>query len=139
MARMRRVPGLLCFLLGATLAAAADYEFRPAGWAIDARLVGAPETDTVITASPQGPVRATRYFVERSGERSFLVRFAYPMAMLPGEETGVYAKATAEMLKSRPGDVKLREKFFLGPFEGERLLIAQRRDRTLRDVRLVVI
>ena len=67
------------------------------------------------------------------------MRFQYPLAMLPGEEAGVYAKYLTDMLKSRPGEVKSRTKFELGPFEGERLVIAQRRDRTVREVRLIVI
>jgi len=58
---------------------------------------------------------------------------------LPGEETGVYAKSMTDMFKSRPGEVKLRDKFALGPFEGERLVIAQRHDKTIREVRLIVI
>lgn len=140
MARVRHFSGILCYLFIWTgLIRAADYQFGPPGWAVEARLLDQPETDTVLTPSPQGDVQATRFFIERSGERSFLVRFSYPMAMLPGGETGVYVKSMTDMLKSRPGEVKSRTKFELGPFEGERLVIAQRRDRTVREVRLIVI
>lgn len=137
---MRRLSGLICLLLSWTgLVRAADYQFGPPGWAIEARLTASPGTDGILTPSPQGDIKAHRFFTEQAGERNFLVRFSYPMAMLPGEETGLYAKSMADMLKSRPGEVKSRGKFELGPFEGERLVIAQRRDRTIREVRLIVI
>ncbi len=136
---MRRLIGLLGFLIGTTLVPAAEHEFTAPGWAIEARLPVAPGTDGILTASPQGDIKAQRFFTEQNGERTFLVRFQYPMAMLPGQETGVYVKNFGDMLKSRPGEVKLRDRFVLGPFEGERLVIAQRRDRTIREVRLIVI
>lgn len=137
---MRRSHGVLCsLLLWAGAARAADVPFAPPGWAIEALLPQAPGNDTVLTASPQGDIRASRYFTEQGGERTFLVRFAYPLAMLPGEEAGIYTKSIGDMLKSRPGDLKSRDKFMLGPFAGERIVIAQRRDRTVREVRLLVV
>jgi hypothetical protein len=136
---MRRAFGLIGFLLGPVLAAAADYPFTAPGWAIEARLPVAPGTDGVLTASPHGDIKAQRFFTEQNGERTFLVRFQYPMAMVPGQETGVYAKNFGDMLKSRPGEVKSSDRFTLGPFEGERMVIMQRRDRTIREVRLLVI
>ena len=140
MAVMRRVFGILCLLLPwAGPARAAEHPFGPADWAVEARLPAAPGTDGILTPSPQGDVKAQRFFTEQGGERTFLVRFQYPLAMLPGEETGLYAKNFTDMLKSRPGEVKARGQFALGPYEGERLVIAQRRDRTLREVRLIVI
>ena len=61
--------------------------------------------------------------------------------MLPGEESGVYIKYMTDMLKSRPGDVKMREKYVLGPFEGERLVIggvlSDNVNRTVRQVPLL--
>lgn len=119
--------------------ARADYAFDTAGWAIAARFAAPPATDAVLTPSPQGDVQASRYFLEQSGERCMLVRFVYPMAMLPGEETGVYQKAMAEMMRSRPGEIRARGKFALGPYDGERLVIGQRREKTIREVRLIVI
>jgi hypothetical protein len=139
MGAMRRVSGLLCLLLLGSGPARADHEFAPAGWAIEARLPVAPGTDGVLTPSPQGDIKAQRFFTEQNNERTFLVRFQYPMAMMPGEETGVYAKYFTDMLKSRPGEVKSRDRFVLGPFEGEKLVMAHRRDRSIREVRLIVI
>lgn len=136
---MRRLIGLFCLVPGTTLVSAADYAFTAPGWAIEARLPVAPGTDGILTASPQGDVKAQRFFTEQAGERMFLVRFQYPMAMMPGEETGLYAKNFGDMLKSRPGEVKSRDKFTLGAYEGEKLLVAQRRERTIREVRLIVI
>src|SRR3954471_2261813 len=123
MAGMPRLFGIFCFLLWTNLVLAADYDFTAPGWAIEARLPVTPGTDGILTASPQGDIKAQRFFTEQNGQRTFLVRFQYPMAMLPGGETGVYAKNFGDMLKSRPGEVKLRDRFMLGPFEGERLVI----------------
>lgn len=139
MTGMRRLIGLFCLVLGTAEVSAADYAFTAPGWAIEAKLPVAPGTDGILTPSPQGDVKAQRFFTEQAGERMFLVRFQYPMAMLPGEESGLYAKNFGEMLKSRPGEVKSRDKFTLGSYEGEKLLIAQRRERTIREVRLIVI
>lgn len=140
MACVRRLTGILCFFLPLTGAAgAADYAFVPPGWAIEARLSLAPGNDTILTASPQGDIKASRYFTEQAGERAFLVRFTYPLAMLPDQEAGIYAKSIGDMLKSRPGELQSRDRFMLGPFAGERIVIAQRRDRTIREVRLVVV
>src|SRR3954462_3659956 len=139
MAGMPRVFGIFCFLLWTNLVLAADYEFTAPGWAIEARLPVAPGTDGILTASPQGDIKAQRFFTEQRGERTFLVRFQYPMAMLPGEETGVYTKSLTDMFKSRPGEVKSRGRCAVGPLEGERLVIGQRRDHTIREVRLIVI
>src|SRR3954469_22616321 len=111
MPRMRRVLGPLWFLLWTVPVLAADYQFTAPGWAIEARLPVAPGTDGILTASPQGDIKAQRFFTEQNGQRTFLVRFQYPMSMLPGEETGVYAKNFGDMLKSRPGEVKLRDRF----------------------------
>lgn len=138
MGRVRRFPALICLVLLATLARA-DHAFTAPGWAIEAHLPVAPGTDGILMPSPQGDIKAQRFFTEQAGERTFLVRFQYPMAMLPGEETGLYAKNFTDMLKSRPGEVKARDRFTLGPFDGEKMIIAQRRDRTIREVRLIVI
>jgi hypothetical protein len=136
---VRQLTALLCLLLSAGLARAADHTFSEPGWAVEAKLPVVPGMDGVLTPSPQGDIKAQRFFTEQGGERTFLVRFQYPMAMLPGEETGLYAKNYTDMLRSRPGEVKMRDRFPLGPFMGERMVIAQRRDRTLREVRLIVI
>ncbi|HKB56364.1 MAG TPA: hypothetical protein VKC51_02135 [Lacunisphaera sp.] len=130
---------MICLLLTWAAPARADYAFDTAGWAIAARFAAPPSTDAVLTPSPQGDVQATRFFLEQSGERMMLVRFVYPMAMLPGGEAGIYQKATADMLRSRPGDIRARGKFALGPYDGERLVIGQRREKTIREVRLLVI
>ena len=138
--RMRRFSGIFCLLLlWAGPARAAEYAFDTAGWAIAARFAALPSTDTVLMPSSQGDVQASRYFLDQTGERWMLVRFVYPLAMRPGEETGVYQKAMAEMMRLRPGEIRVRGKYVLGPYNGERLVIGQRRERTIREVRLLVI
>jgi hypothetical protein len=139
MGRVRQLTALISLLLWAGLARAAEHTFSEPNWAIEAKLPVTPGMDGILTPSPQGDIKAQRFFTEQGGERTFLVRFQYPMAMLPGEETGLYAKNFTDMLKSRPGEVKMRERFPIGPFQGERMVIAQRRDRSIREVRLIVI
>jgi len=88
---------------------------------------------------PPGEVLARRYFAELAGEHFLLARFTYPLALQPGEEAGLYAKSEAELLRSRPGEVRRHEAYQLGPYAGERVVIAQHREGTVREVRLVVI
>lgn len=118
---------------------AAESPFTAPGWAIEARFPAAPTKDEVRTPSEQGDVLAVRYFVELSGERYMLVRFTYPVAMLPGEEAGVYDRSMSDMMKSRPGEVQKRQPYLLGDYSGERLVINQRREKTTREVRLIVV
>ena len=137
---MRRLFGTFSLVLWSGAAALwADYPFSAPDWTIEAQFAAPPATDLILTPSPQGDVKASRYFLEQAGERWMLIRFAYPLAMLPGEETGVYEKSMGDLMRSRPGQLRTREKFQLGPYEGERMVIVQPRERTLREVRLLVI
>jgi hypothetical protein len=139
MDHVRQLTAFICLLLWAGQARAADHLLSEPDWAVEVKLPATPGMDGVLTPSPQGDIKAQRFFTEQGGERAFLVRFQYPMAMLPGEETAVYAKNYTDMLKSRPGEVKLRDRFTLGPIQGERMVIAHRRERTVREVRLIII
>ena len=137
---MRRIPGITCLILFCAVPGLrAEYSFKAPDWTIEAQFAAEPKTDQIVSPSPQGDVKATRYFLEQAGERSMLIRFAYPMAMTPGEEPGVYEKSLGEMMKSRPGQLRTDEKYLLGPFEGERFVVIQPREKTLREIRLIVI
>ncbi|WP_438482204.1 hypothetical protein [Oleiharenicola lentus] len=135
---MRYPIALFCALIfGAALRA--EYQFSAPDWAIEVKLEAKPSTDQVSTPSPQGDVKATRYFLELSGENYLLVHFVYPLAMIPGEEPALYDKSLKEMMKSRPGKVTMSEPFALGPYDGYRIVISQPRERTTREIRMVVI
>jgi hypothetical protein len=137
---MRRISGIFCLSLWCGAAAMrGDYQFKAPDWTIEAQFAAPPSTDAILTPSAQGDVKASRYFLEQAGERSMLIRFAYPMAMMPGEETGVYDKSIGELMRSRPGKLRTRDKYQLGPYEGERLVIAQPKEKTIRELRLLVI
>jgi hypothetical protein len=137
---MVRALGILGFLLlGTGAALRADYAFSSADWAIEASFPVQPTSDTIVSPSPQGDIRASRYIYEPPGEHYLLIKFAYPMAMLPGEETGVYDHAMTDMTRSRPGQVKTREVYRLGSYEGQRVVIAQVREKSTREVRLIVV
>gem|GEM_PF-1269802 len=139
MAAVRRHSGLI-FLLFCALGLRAGAEtFSEPDWAIEARFPGTPKNDGILTPSPQGDVKVRRFFFEQSGQHFLLARFEYPMALAPGEETGLYEKSMTDMIKSRPGQVKARSPFLLGPYDGERLVVAQRRERSIREIRFVAI
>lgn len=137
---MRRAPGIiLSFLLGAAGVLRADYQFSAPDWAIEAKFAAPPKQDVILSPSPQGDVRAGRWFYEPPGEHYLLIKFSYPMAMQPGEETGVYDRSMVDLTRSRPGKVTARDLYHLGPYEGQRVVIAQPRERSTREVRMIVI
>lgn len=128
---------LLCSIVLVLQAGA--QEFAEPDWAIRARFPGVPDSDGVLTPSPQGDVKVRRFFHEVGGQHFLLARFEYPMAMLPGEETGLYDKSIGDLMRSRPGQLRAREAFTLGPYFGERIVVAQRRERSVREVRFVAV
>ena len=136
---MRGFHGVVCLLLLSAAPALADHPFAEPHWAIEAAFPDQPKTDGVLTPSPQGDVKVQRFFWEQGGEHYLLARFEYPLALRPGEETGLYHKSFADLLRSRPGQTKGAETFQLGPYEGQKLVIAQKKEKSLREVRFVVI
>jgi hypothetical protein len=137
---MRRHSGIVLLLLSAVLfAQAAGQVFAEPDWAIEARFPGAPKNDGILTPSAQGDIRVRRFFFEQGGQHFLLARFEYPLALVPGQEAGLYDKSIGDLMKSRPGQLRLREPFTLGPYDGERIVVAQRRERSLREVRFVAI
>lgn len=138
MRRARKIFQLL-FLLGAAGLVRADYHLLESHWALEARFPDRPKTDGVLTPSAQGDVKVQRFYWEPSTEHYLLARFEYPMALGFGDELGIYDKSFNDLLKSRPGQVKDRGDFKLGEYDGQRIVVAQRRERSIREVRFVVI
>lgn len=138
MRRAKIAAGLL-LLLGVLVPARADYSFSDRNWAIEARFPDEPKTDGILTPSPQGDVKVQRFYWEPGTEHYLLARFEYPLALLPGEVEGLYQKSFSDLLRSRPGQVRGKDRFTLGPYEGEKLVIAQPREKSLREVRFFVI
>lgn len=135
----RLLPRFLGLLFLSALGLRAEYQFSTADWAVEAQFTAAPGTDVILTPSPEGDSKATRYFLEQGGEHYLLIRFSYPLALLPGAEFDLYQKAVSDLMKSRPGQKKVHEKYTLGPYDGERLVIAQPREKSVRELRLIVI
>lgn len=136
---MRRHSGLFLAILCLLGLRAGAEVFSEPDWAIEARFPGTPKNDGILTPSPQGDVKVRRFFYEKGGQHFLLARFDYPMALAPGEETGLYDKSLGDMIKARPGQVRLRERFLLGDYDGERLVVAQRRERSVREIRFIAI
>lgn len=138
---MRRHSGIIFLLLcaAALLTPASAQVLSEPDWAVEARFAGVPKSDGILTPSPQGDVKVRRFFYESGGQHFLMARFEYPMAMLPGEETGLYDKSINDMMKSRPGQMKASEPFTLGPYDGYRIVVAQRRERSIREIRFVAI
>ena len=132
---------IVCFLclLGMHGAAFAEHLLAEPQWAIQAAFPDQPKSDGVLTPSPQGDVKVQRFIWKQGGEHYLLARFDYPLALRPGEETGLYGKSCADLLRSRPGQTKGAEAFALGPYAGQNLVIAQKKEKSVREVRLVVI
>lgn len=138
---MSPIKQAMCFLclLGAGGPALADHPFAEPRWAITARFPGQPKTDGILTPSPLGDVKVHRFYWEPGGEHYLLARFEYPLALRPGEETALYDKSFTDLLRSRPGQARRAELFTLGPYEGKKLVIAQRKEKSIREVRFVAI
>jgi hypothetical protein len=117
----------------------ADYAFAEPSWALEARFASKPETDLILTASPEGDVKATRYFLEQDGEHFLMIRFTYPLALRPDAAGGLYEKSLAELMRSRPGKVMEEQPFTLGAYQGGRVIIAQPKERSVRELRLLVV
>ena len=133
------IPRLLGLLLLGTVALRGEYQFGSVDWAVEAQFAAQPGTDVILTATPEGDSKAVRFFLEAGGEHYLLIRFSYPLALLPGAEFDIYQKSMADLMKSRPGQVKAHEKYVLGTYEGERLVIAQPKEKSVRELRLIVI
>lgn len=134
-----KIVAALLFMLGLAGPALADYTFSDPNWAIEGHFPDTPKSDGILTPSPQGDVKVQRFYWEPATEHYLLARFEYPLALPPDREATTYDRAISDLLKSRPGQVKSRDKFTLGPYEGVRLVVSQRREKSLREVRFVQI
>jgi hypothetical protein len=137
--RLAKLATFLLLLLGLLGPVGADYSFSDKNWAIEGRFPDAPKTDGILTPSPQGDVKVQRFYWEPGTEHYLLARFEYPLALPPGREAATYERAFGDLLKSRTGQVKSRGQFTLGPYIGETMVISQRREKSLREVRFVQI
>jgi hypothetical protein len=138
---MRRAKEIaaLVLLLGLWAPAGADFLFSDKNWAVEGHFPDEPKTDGILTPSPQGDVKVQRFYWEPSNEHYLLARFEYPLAFQPGDEVKVYAKAFADLMRSRPGEIRNHGSFMIGPYEGERMRIGQKRDKSVREVRFILI
>lgn len=128
---------LLAIALGAT--ALAQHDFAPSDWAIRATFPALPKEDDQTVPTPQGDQLAQRRYVELGAERAMVIRFVYPV--VPGADAGeqIYRESVETMMNSRQGELRVDEPFYFGDYTGRRLLIEHRRDKTHREVQLILI
>ncbi|MBI2516820.1 MAG: hypothetical protein HYV95_07875 [Opitutae bacterium] len=134
-------PVRAAFLLLAAIPAQAmaQSHFAEADWALQADFPAAPKPDVFRKPTEFGDQLTLRYYLEQGGLRFMVARFTYPVVPLARAQTSLYQSSFEELMKSRPGEVKGKGDFALGPYQGARLLIEQKREKTLREVRLVLI
>lgn len=136
---MNPVRAVLLLLAAIPALAMAAHHFAEAGWALQAEFPAAPKPDVFRKPTEFGEQVTLRYYLEQAGRRFMLARFTYPVVPLSGNRAGLYQSSFEELMRSRPGEVKDKGSFLLGSYEGARLVIDQKRDKTLREVRLVLI
>lgn len=134
-----RVRILLLALLTGGGVLGADVPFNEPGWAIVASFPGTPKTDEVRTPSEQGEIVVKRFFYEQGSTRCMLARFSYPVVPLAAYQEDIYDRSIEEMMKSRPGEMKVNTRFELGAYGGRVIQLRHRRERTVREVRQVLV
>ncbi|MBP6864748.1 MAG: hypothetical protein KBC32_05680 [Candidatus Didemnitutus sp.] len=111
----------------------------PAEWAVTVNFPApAQETEQRIRTD-RGDEVALRRFVEVSGERFILTRITYPVTPLAVHRGALFKHTIETLMNSRSGEIREDNQFELGTYAGHRLLIEQRRERSLREVRLLLV
>lgn len=130
----------LCLVFLSLVALArAGYTCAPENWALSAVFPGEPKVDDQRTPTPQGDQLAERRYYEADGEHLLMIRVTYPVVPLAAEREKLYASTIEKFMNSRRGEIKADEPCAFGDHDGQRLLIAQGREKTHREVRLVLI
>lgn len=127
------------FLAAVPALASGAYRFAEPDWALQVDFPAEPKSDVFRKPTEFGDEVALRYHLEQGGRHFMVARFIYPVVPLSRERGSLYRASFEELMKSRPGEPKDKGNFLLGPYLGARLLIDQKREKTLREVRLVLI
>ncbi|MFI5336742.1 MAG: hypothetical protein ACHQ5A_08160 [Opitutales bacterium] len=129
----------ICLGLLAATAALGQVHVAPPGWALAAEFPAEPKGDEFRKSTDLGDQVTHRFYLEQNGLRFLLARFVYPVVPLARAQDALYKSSVEELMRSRPGDLRFAQPFSLGEYTGLRLVIDQRRDRSVREVRLIQI
>lgn len=136
---MPRTPAAFLALLAILPVLVGAYEFSAPDWAVRATFPARPKEDNQTVPTAAGDQLAQRRYHEKGTERAMVIRFVYPLVPAPNAREQVYRESVETLMSSRPGELRADEMFMLGDFAGRRLLIEHRRDRTHREVRLLLV
>lgn len=128
----------LCLFL-AVAAASGGERFAPAGWGLTATFPHAPSEEELRFSTTYGDEVARRCTAENGTDKFVLTRFSYPVFPEPVQRGEIYVRAIETFMNSRQGEIRDDAAFTLGEYAGRRLLIEHRREKTHREVRLLLV
>jgi hypothetical protein len=117
----------------------ADYHLAEPGWAITAEFSAEPKADDFRRRTAYGEEVTRRFYLEAGAQRFMVARFFYPVVPQASERDALYRESVGTMMTSRPGVIRAAGNFTLGNYAGFRVVIAQTREHTVREVRQVLI
>lgn len=136
---MSRAPAVLLLALSVFAPAFAQVDFAPADWALRATFAAAPKENDQSVPTPLGEQLAQRRYHEQGADRAMLIRFVYPLVPDASAREQLYTESVETLMTSRPGDLRIDEPFAFGDYTGRRLLIEHRREKTHRELRLLLV
>lgn len=136
---MLRAPAVLLLALAFSTPAFAQVDFAPADWAIRATFPAAPKENDQTVPMPLGEQLAQRRYYENGSERAMVIRFVYPLVPPPNARQSLYNESIETLMSSRQGELRADEPFAFGDYTGRRLLIEHKRDKTHREVRMLLV
>ncbi|MDP2138812.1 MAG: hypothetical protein Q8J74_13260 [Candidatus Didemnitutus sp.] len=136
---MFRVPAALLGLFLLSVSAHAAHEFALGDWGVTAAFPGTPQSDEQRIPTPHGDQVVQRHFYSAAGETYMILRVIYPLVPQTSEQGALYQDTVMTMGKSRPGTVSDHVVYEFGEYRGERLRVQQPREKTHRELRLVLI
>lgn len=134
-----RIHAALLLALVMAVSACAQHEFAPADWAIRVSFPTTPKEDDKVVPTAQGDQLAQRRHTEAGAERAMVIRFVYPVVPEASARDSLFNDSVETMMNSRKGDLRADERFQLGEYIGRRLLIEHKRDKSHREVRLLLV
>ncbi|MDP1579594.1 MAG: hypothetical protein Q8M02_04915 [Candidatus Didemnitutus sp.] len=116
-----------------------QHAFAPADWGVVASFPKEPTADEQRVPTPHGDQIVQRHFLDIGKETLMILRVVYPITPFSSGQNVLYADTIRTMGRSRPGLLKDHTAYALGDYSGERIVVEQSRDKTHREIRVVLI